>query len=89
MARRNHRGQALCRRASRQSHHSHHCGDRCFAWPEDAEDLSSRAITSPAGTADTMETMAPVELDTTAIRRVSSGKADACVGRRGQTEPRR
>jgi thymidine phosphorylase len=31
---------------------------------------SSRAITSPAGTADTMETMAPVELDTKAIRRV-------------------
>jgi thymidine phosphorylase len=31
---------------------------------------SSRAITSPAGTADTMETMAPVELDTEAIRRV-------------------
>ena len=31
---------------------------------------SSRAITSPAGTADTMETMAPVELDTLAIRRV-------------------
>jgi len=31
---------------------------------------SSRAITSPAGTADTMETMAPVELDTGAIRRV-------------------
>ena len=31
---------------------------------------SSRAITSPAGTADTMETMAPVELDTVAIRRV-------------------
>lgn len=31
---------------------------------------SSRAITSPAGTADTMETMAPVELDTMAIRRV-------------------
>ncbi len=31
---------------------------------------SSRAITSPAGTADTMETMAPVELDITAIRRV-------------------
>ena len=31
---------------------------------------SSRAITSPAGTADTMETLAPVELDTTAIRRV-------------------
>jgi len=31
---------------------------------------SSRAITSPAGTADTMETMAPVELDATAMRRV-------------------
>lgn len=31
---------------------------------------SSRAITSPAGTADTMETMAPVELDTQAIHRV-------------------
>ncbi|TCP14792.1 thymidine phosphorylase [Crenobacter luteus] len=31
---------------------------------------SSRAITSPAGTADTMETMAPVELDLPAIRRV-------------------
>jgi thymidine phosphorylase len=31
---------------------------------------SSRAITSPAGTADIMETMAPIELDTAAIRRV-------------------
>ncbi len=31
---------------------------------------SSRAITSPAGTADTMETMAPVELDTPDIHRV-------------------
>lgn len=31
---------------------------------------SSRAITSPAGTADTMETLAPVELDAAAIRRV-------------------
>jgi thymidine phosphorylase len=31
---------------------------------------SSRAITSPAGTADTMETLAPVELDTRAIHRV-------------------
>ena len=31
---------------------------------------SSRAITSPAGTADTMETLAPVELDTAAMRRV-------------------
>jgi len=31
---------------------------------------SSRAITSPAGTADTMETLAPVDLDIAAIRRV-------------------
>jgi thymidine phosphorylase len=31
---------------------------------------SSRAITSPAGTADTMETLAPVGLDIPAIRRV-------------------
>lgn len=31
---------------------------------------SSRAITSPAGTADTMETLAPVDLDARAIRRV-------------------
>ena len=31
---------------------------------------SSRAITSPAGTADTMETMAPVDLDVSAMRRV-------------------
>jgi thymidine phosphorylase len=31
---------------------------------------SSRAITSPAGTADTMETLAPVELATEEIRRV-------------------
>ena len=31
---------------------------------------SSRAITSPAGTADTMETMAPVELNIAAMRRV-------------------
>lgn len=31
---------------------------------------SSRAITSPAGTADTMEVLAPVALDTAAIRRV-------------------
>jgi thymidine phosphorylase len=31
---------------------------------------SSRAITSPAGTADAMETLAPVELDMTAIRSV-------------------
>lgn len=31
---------------------------------------SSRAITSPAGTADTMEVLAPVDLDIAAIRRV-------------------
>lgn len=31
---------------------------------------SSRAITSPAGTADTMETLAPVDLDDATIRRV-------------------
>lgn len=31
---------------------------------------SSRAITSPAGTADTMETLAPVDLDIGAMRRV-------------------
>ena len=31
---------------------------------------SSRAITSPAGTADTMEVLAPVELDVAAMRRV-------------------
>ena len=31
---------------------------------------SSRAITSPAGTADAMETMAPVDLDVPAMRRV-------------------
>jgi thymidine phosphorylase len=31
---------------------------------------SSRAITSPAGTADTMETLAPVDLDLAAMRRV-------------------
>ena len=31
---------------------------------------SSRAITSPAGTADTMATLAPVDLDLTAMRRV-------------------
>lgn len=39
---------------------------------------SSRAITSPAGTADTMETMAPVDLDLTAIRRVVEQEG-ACV----------
>lgn len=39
---------------------------------------SSRAITSPAGTADTMEVIAPVELDLTAMRRVVE-KENGCL----------
>jgi thymidine phosphorylase len=39
---------------------------------------SSRAITSPAGTADTMETMAPVDLDIPAMRRVVD-KVGGCI----------
>ena len=39
---------------------------------------SSRAITSPAGTADTMETMAPVELATADIHRVVE-KEGGCI----------
>ena len=39
---------------------------------------SSRAITSPAGTADTMETLAPVELDLATMRRVV-GREGGCV----------
>ena len=39
---------------------------------------SSRAITSPAGTADTMETLAPVDLDIPAMQRVVE-KEGACV----------
>ena len=39
---------------------------------------SSRAITSPAGTADTMETMAPVNLDLTSIRNVVEAEG-ACI----------
>ncbi|WP_421937413.1 thymidine phosphorylase family protein [Phenylobacterium sp.] len=39
---------------------------------------SSRAITSPAGTADTMETLAPVDLDVPALRRVVE-REGACV----------
>lgn len=39
---------------------------------------SSRAITSPAGTADMMETLAPVELDVKAMRRVVD-KEGGCV----------
>ena len=39
---------------------------------------SSRAITSPAGSADTMETLAPVDLDMTQIRRVVE-KEHGCI----------
>jgi thymidine phosphorylase len=39
---------------------------------------SSRAITSPAGTADTMETLAPVRLELAAMRRVVE-REGACV----------
>jgi len=39
---------------------------------------SSRAITSPAGTADTMETLCPVDLDPASMRRVVE-KEGACV----------
>lgn len=39
---------------------------------------SSRAITSPAGTADAMETMAPVDLDVAAMRRVVE-KEGGCI----------
>lgn len=39
---------------------------------------SSRAITSPAGTADTMETMAPIDLDTASIYRVVE-KEGGCI----------
>ena len=39
---------------------------------------SSRAITSPAGTADTMETLAPVDLDLATIRRVV-GQEGGCI----------
>ncbi|MCX2720932.1 thymidine phosphorylase family protein [Roseibium salinum] len=40
---------------------------------------SSRAITSPAGTADTMEVMAPVALDTAALRRVVEAEGGCIV----------
>ena len=39
---------------------------------------SSRAITSPAGTADTMETLAPVDLDVPAMRKVMQ-REGACL----------
>jgi len=40
---------------------------------------SSRAITSPSGTADTMETLAPVDLDVPAMRRVVEGEGGCIV----------
>ena len=40
---------------------------------------SSRAITSPAGTADTMEVMAPVTLDAAALRRVVEAEGGCVV----------
>jgi thymidine phosphorylase len=40
---------------------------------------SSRAITSPAGTADTMETLAPVNLDIPAMRRVVESEGGCIV----------
>jgi thymidine phosphorylase len=39
---------------------------------------SSRAITSPAGAADTMETLAPVDLDLTTLREVVEAEG-ACL----------
>ena len=44
---------------------------------------SSRAITSPAGTADTMETLAPVALDRTRMRRVVE-REGACIAWGGE-----
>ena len=40
---------------------------------------SSRAITSPAGTADTMEVLAPVDLDIAAMRKVVEGEGGCVV----------
>lgn len=40
---------------------------------------SSRAITSPAGTADTMETLAPVDLDLATMRRVVEAEGGCIV----------
>jgi thymidine phosphorylase len=40
---------------------------------------SSRAITSPAGTADTMETLAPVDLDIATLRRVVEAEGGCIV----------
>lgn len=44
-----------------------------------APKTSSRAITSPAGTADTMETLAPVDLDLVAMRRVVEAEGGCVV----------
>ena len=44
-----------------------------------APKTSSRAITSPAGTADTMETLAPVDLDVRAMRRVVESEGGCIV----------
>lgn len=44
-----------------------------------APKTSSRAITSPAGTADTMETLAPVDLDLAAMRRVVEAEGGCLV----------
>jgi thymidine phosphorylase len=46
---------------------------------------SSRAITSPAGTADTMETLAPVALDVAAMRRVVE-REGACIAWGGSAQ---
>ncbi len=47
---------------------------------------SSRAISSPAGTADTMETLAPVDLDPAAMRRVV-GREGGCIAWGGAVSP--
>ena len=49
---------------------------------------SSRAINSPAGTADTMETLAPVTLDVATIRRIVE-REGGCIAWRGAAEPGR
>lgn len=46
---------------------------------------SSRAITSPAGTADVMETLAPVDLDVASIRRVVE-REGACIAWGGSVQ---
>ncbi len=49
---------------------------------------SSRAITSPSGTADTMETLAPVDLDLAAMRRVVEREGGCLVwGGRARLSP--